>query len=85
MRIILARANEREAVGDRQQFVAGLDFRRAEATLEAARTTLATIDAVADAASAQRREVELLEGRVAAVDASLTTKRDRMGHDILRK
>ena len=49
----------------------------ADAAIETAKTTLATIDAVADAASAQRREVELLESRVTAIDASLAAKTAR--------
>lgn len=53
------------------------DAAAAETRLAETRAALLVIDAVADAASAQRREVELLEGRVAAVDAALATKRDR--------
>lgn len=49
----------------------------ADTAIETAKTTLATIDAVADAASAQRREVELLESRVTAIDAALAAKTTR--------
>jgi exonuclease SbcC len=49
----------------------------ADLAIEKTKTTLATIDAVADAASAQRREVELLESRVTAIDVALGAKTAR--------
>jgi exonuclease SbcC len=54
-----------------------LDIATADAAIVTARSVLAAIDLVADAAGAQRREVELLEGRLAAATEALAAKAGR--------